>query len=203
MNRFERHRKKYNRFSIAMPIMTIIAVGILISLSSFYEKSWSFDWSDIRVQVKDSVMAAKEDGFISSGVIGYAAQRPLQYDRRIWIMENANEAELQKLINYPDGTVKAIAYEGLLRNPEYKNKSALLINSFKEIEYPISYRSGCLGNNIYISKYLIENVLFLENSGPPIPKRIRNPFKLTKKDIKKILVEYKKNPNLSKNNVQI
>src|SRR5690606_31557953 len=121
MRKTERHNKKRNRFSIVLPILTIIGIGILFAFSSFYEKSWSFNWNGIRNQIKDSVQIA-ENGGISSGVVGYGARKPKQFDRRHWIMQNATESELIKLTEYPNGTVKTIAYEGLIRKENFLKK---------------------------------------------------------------------------------
>ncbi|QIE58687.1 hypothetical protein G5B37_03655 [Rasiella rasia] len=190
MRKTVRHIKKRNRFSIIFPILTIIAIGILFTFSSFYEKSWSYNWNGISEQIRDSIKVA-EYGGISSGVVGVSGRKPKQFDRRIWIMKNATEKELLNLTEYPSGTIKAIAYEGLLRRKDYKDKTSLVLKSLKDTEYPIEYQSGCLSSKMYVGEYLINQVLFLDNQGPPLPESFVN-YRKEKYDVDKIMKEYLK-----------
>jgi len=194
MTKTERHIKKRNRFSIIFPILTIIGIGIFAVLTSFYEKTWSYNWNGISEQIRDSVKVA-ENGGISSGWIGIAPHKPKQYDRRLWIMNNATESELIKLTDYPNETVKTIAYEGLLRKPEFKNKVDLMLKAIKDTEYSIFYRTGCEGMNMNISEYLVDLVLLIDDKGL-LGKT--NRYNLPQNDIDKILNEYKKVPSLWK-----
>tara|TARA_R110002012_G_scaffold321209_1_gene548156 strand:- start:1237 stop:1830 length:594 start_codon:yes stop_codon:yes gene_type:complete len=197
MRKTERHIRKRNRFPIIFPIVTIIGIGIVVVLSSFYEKSWIYDWNGIRQQIKDSVKVA-EYGGISSGVVGIAAKRPKQFDRRVWIMKNATESELLKLTEYPNGTIKSIAYEGLIRKPEFKNKTDLILKAISDTEYPIEFQSGCVGTNMNISEYLVDFVLYIDDKSPPSPIGFENTFGLSESERNKILAEYRKIPSLWK-----
>ena len=197
MRKTERHNKKRNRFSIVFPILTIIGIGILFSFSSFYEKSWSYNWGGISEQIRDSVKVAQYGG-ISNGGVGISNRKPKQYDRRHWIMRNATESELLKLTDYPNGTIKTIAYEGLLRRKEFKDKTQLVLKSLKDNEYPMEYQMGCVGTGMYISEYLIDFVLYLDNGGPPLPDGLRNRFRLAENDVDKIMSEYRKAPKKRK-----
>jgi hypothetical protein len=197
MKKTKRHSKTRSYFSFVFPILTIIGIGCLFAFSSFYEKSWSFNWNGISEQVRDSIKVA-EYGGISSGVIGVSARRPKQFDRRIWIMKNATEKELLKLTEYPNSTIKTIAYEGLLRRKDYKDKTNLVLKSLNETEYPIDFQMGCVGSRMYISEYLIDFVLYLDNQGPPLPDGLYNRFRLAENDVEKIMTEYKKTPSLWK-----
>ena len=197
MRKTERHIRKRNRFPIIFPIVTIIGIGIVVVLSSFYEKSWIYDWNGIRQQIKDSVKVA-EYGGISSGVVGIAAKRPKQFDRRVWIMKNATESELLKLTEYPNGTIKSIAYEGLIRKPEFKNKTDLILKAISDTEYPIEIQSGCVGTNMNISEYLVDFVLYIDDKSPPSPIGFENTFGLSESERNKILAEYRKIPSLWK-----
>ena len=178
-----------NYFSIVLPILTIIGIGVLFVLSSFYEKSWTYNWNGISEQIRDSIKVAEYRG-ISSGVVGIDARKPNQFDRRHWIMKNATVSELLKLTEYPNGTIKTIAYEG------FEKKTELVMKSLKDIEYPIEYQSGCVGRPMYISEYLIDFVLYLDNDGPPLPDGLYNRFGLAENDVKKIMDEYRKQPSL-------
>jgi hypothetical protein len=197
MRKTERHNKKRNRFSIFFPILTIIGIGILFTFSSFYEKSWSYNWSGISEEVRNSVKVAEYDG-ISNGGVGISNRKPKQYDRRHWIMQNATESELLKLTDYPNGTIKTIAYEGLIRKSDFNNKTGLVLKSIKDTEYPIEYQMGCVGAQMYISEYLIDFVLNINNESPLLPDGLKNRYGFSENDIEKIMTEYQTQPSLWK-----
>ena len=148
-----RNNNKRNRFSIMFPILTIIGIGIVVVLSSGYEKSWSFNWNGIRKEIKDSIQVAELRG-ITSGVGGMGVSTKNEVDRRRWIMKNATESELLKLIEYPNGTVKVIAYEGLLRKKEFADRTELTLRAIKDTNYLVDYQSGCIGWSREIGEYL-------------------------------------------------
>lgn len=196
MNKRKRHIEKRNRFSMVFPILTIIGIGIVIVLSSFYEKSWTYNWNGIRQQIKDSVKVA-EYGGISTGIVGYDACKPAQFDRRHWIMQNASESELLKLTAYPNGTIKTIAYEGLIKKLEFENKTNLILDAIADTEYHIYLRSGCTGTPMHIGEYLVDFVLQIDDRSPPFAGEKPN-YGLTKNDEEIILTEYRKAPSLWK-----
>jgi len=189
-----KNNKRHYRIPIFLPMITIIGIGIITILSSFYEKSWSYNWNEISVQIMDSVKVAAHGG-ISSGVVGIASKKPKQFDRRHWIMQNATESELLKLTSYPNATIKAIAYEGLLRKINYTNKTDLVLKSIDDTEYPMTYQTGCSGLQMPISEYLIEFVLYIDDRSPPAPDGLKYRFGFSEEDIKKIMVEYRKTPS--------
>lgn len=195
MRKTERHNKKRNRFSIVFPILSIIGIGIIAVLSSGYEKSWSYNWNGISDQVRDSIKIA-EYGGISSGWVGIAPKKPKQYDRRFWIMKNASESELLKLTEYPNGTIKTIAYEGLIRKKDFDKKSELILKALDDNEFTIEYASGCTGMPMRISEYLVDYVLFINDKSPPLLDGLYNKYNLSKTEIEKIMVEYRKKPKL-------
>ena len=197
MRRSERHNKRRNRFSIVFPILTIIGIATLTAFSSFYEKSWSFNWNGINEQVRDSVKVAEFYG-ISNGGVGIANRKPKQYHRRHWIMNNATESDLLKLTEYPNGTIKTIAYEGLIRKPKSKNKTDYILKAIADNEYPIYFQAGCSGIEMTIGEYLIEFVLLIDDDSPPLPSGFRNPYDFSDVDIEKIMAEYRKQPGLWK-----
>jgi len=186
--------KRHHRIPIFLPIITIIGIGIITVLSSFYEKSWSYNWNEISVQIRDSVKLAEHRG-ISSGVVGYAGVKPKQFDRRYWIMQNATKSELLKLTNYPNATIKTIAYEGLLRKTNYTDKTKLVLKSIDDSEYPMIYQTGCTGIQMSIAEYLVEFVLYIDDKSPPAPDGIRNRFGFSEADINAIMAEYRKKPS--------
>jgi len=181
------------RSTIIFPLISIIGVGLLIIVALSYDRSWTFNWNGIRSQIKDSIEIAINDD-ISIGVIGYDARIPAQYYRRHWIMKNATENELENLTKYPNGTIRTIAYEGLLRRPNFENKSELIIRAISDTQYPIYFESGCTGNEMTIGKYLIDHILQIGQNGPPNPNR--NTYGLSEKELEGILMEFNQAPTL-------
>ncbi len=193
MQRNRNNIKKFSRFAIVFPVLTIIGIGIFFVLSSFYEKSWSYNWNGIRNQIRDSVKVAEYNGF-TSGWVGIVPSKDKNYSNQLWIMSNATESELLRLLEYPNGTVKTIAYEGLIRKPNFNNKADLVLRAISDKQYPIYYRTGCNGMEMSIGEYLVEFLLFINYDGPPIPPEYKNKFGFSEENINTILVEYRKEP---------
>ena len=193
MKQTKQRRKKHHRLSVFFPLFTIISIGFLFVFSSFYEKSWSYNWNGVSQSIKDSVQIAQYQG-ISSGVVGLAPRKPKQFDRRRWIMKHATIDELLKLTEYPNGTIKTIAYEGLIRNPYFNDKANLLLKAVDDIQYKVYFRSGCTETNMFISEYLIEFVLFIDNESPPPLPEFQTDFGLQEDEIDHILEAYRKLP---------
>ena len=117
-----------------------------------------------------------------------------EVDRRRWIMRNATESELLKLTKYPNGTVKAIAYEGLLRKKEFTNRTELTLRAIRDTTYLVDYQSGCIGWNREIGEYLVQDVLMIDNQTQPFAPEMWTEYRLTEIDKQKILSEFKKRP---------
>ena len=193
MKRARRNNQKRNRYSILFPILTIVGIGIITAFVSNYEPNWSYNWNGIRTEIKDSIQVAELRG-ITSGVGGMGVSTKNEVDRRRWIMRNATESELLNLTEYPNGTVKAIAYEGLLRKREFANRTELTLRAIKDTTYLVDYQSGCIGWNKEIGEYLVQDVLMIDDQIPPFPPEMQTEFGLTEIDKEKILSEYKKRP---------
>ncbi|MBE9577252.1 hypothetical protein [Flavobacterium proteolyticum] len=186
-----KYKNRKYRFSIAIPILTIIGIGIVTVFSAYYEKKWSFNWSEIRGKIKDSIKIAEIHG-ISNGVGGNGMSTEKEVNRRRWIMENATDKELLNLIEYPNGTIKAIAYEGLLRRNEFKWKTELTLKAINDTIYRVDYQSGCLSSNRLIGEYLIEDVLMIDERMPVSRNLIKIDFEFNEDDKKKILSSYRR-----------
>lgn len=104
------------------------------------------------------------------------------------------EWELLKLTEYPNGTVKAIAYERLLRKKEFSNKTELTLRAIQDTTHLIDYQSGCIGWNREIGEYLVKDVLMIDSQTSSFPLKMQTKFGLTKINKEKILLEYKKRP---------
>ena len=193
MKRNSVNTQKRNQYSILFPILTILSIGAIIVFANNYEPNWSYNWSGIRVKIKDSILKSELRG-ITSGVGGMGVSTKGEVDRRKWIMKHATKSELQKLIEYPNGTVKAIAYEGLLRKKDFVYKTELVLKAIQDTTYLLDFQSGCTGWNREIGRYLVQDVLMMDDQIPKSPPSMRTDFGLSKIDKEKILSEYKKLP---------
>jgi len=162
-------------------------------LSSFYEKSWTYNWSGIRGNIKDSIKVIEYRG-MTSGIGGNGRLEIDEVLKRRWIMNKATESELLQLLEYPNGTVKAIAYEGLIRKRNFKPKAELILHGIKDTDYQVPYQSGCLGWNMELSEYLIWHVLLIDDQAPPYPPELTDDFGISEIDKEKILTEFRKRP---------
>ncbi len=181
---------KNSRYTLALPIVSIICIAIMTSMSSGYQESWTFNWKGIRGPIKDSLKVAEAYG-ITSGVVGITGTSTIyEVNKRIWIMKNATETELLQLTRYPGGTIKAIAYEGLLRKKDYPNKTALVLQALQDNKHLVFYQSGCLVWDYKIGEYLVKQVLELD--GPySSPSRTTKHFGISKTEQQKVLSAYK------------
>lgn len=177
--------------SSSIPLITVIVIGTLIIFTSFYEKNWSYSWNGIRKNIKDSILKVEFRG-ITSGTGGEGKSTMNEVKRRFWVMKNASESELLKLTKYPNGNVKAVAYEGLLRNKLFSDKTSLTLEAIKDTIYEVDYQSGCLGMYMSIGEYLIQNVLNIDDRMPPLTPNMMSDFGISKLDKEKILIEFKK-----------
>lgn len=190
----KRRKNKLHKFSILLPLFTVIGIGVTIIIFTNYEKSWSFNWNGIRKNIKDSIAIAEIQG-ITSGVVGYSGTSTRdEIMRRKWIMSNATEEELLKLIEYPSGTVKAIAYEGLIKKEHYDEKAELISKSISDNEFSVYYQSGCIGSKLSVSEYLMRFVINIDNSYTT-SQRTNNNYGLTELEKNKILIEYHNSQN--------
>ena len=184
-----RNNNKKNRYTIIVPVLTIIGIAIIIIISTNYEENWTYNWDEIRTEIKDSIKISEIRG-ITSGVGGMGSSTIDEVNRRRWIMKNATESELLQLIKYPNGTIKAIAYEGLIRKKEFKNKTELTLNAIKDTTYLVDYQFGCTGKQMRIGEYLVINVLNFDGLYPPSPEML-NDYGISQSNKEKILTEYR------------
>ena len=162
-------------------------------MSSFYEKSWTYNWNGIRGNIKDSIKVVEFRG-ITSGTGGNGRSTIDEVLRRRWIMNKATESELLQLLEYPNGTVKAIAYEGLIRKRNFKQKTKLILHGIQDTDYPVPYQSGCEGWNMELSEYLIRHVLMIDDQTAPYPPKLIDDFGISEIDKEKILAEFRNRP---------
>ena len=155
--------------SIVLPISTLGGVVLIFFLSFGCESVNFFNWQGIRPEIRDTVKLIEQYGSVTSKAVGPAGKTPRQWYRRKWLMKNATESELRKLIDYPSGVVKATAYEGLIRKPD-SDKYQLLNEALSDTTTFFYYEFGCGGSLMMIGEYLVENVVPISDRLPPLPR---------------------------------
>jgi len=184
-----RNNNKRNRFTILLPILTIVGIGIVIVLSSFYEKSWFHNWNGVSESLKDSVLIARDIAY--TGGTGPNGRSMEKYAKaRLWIINNATDSELLNLTKYPNGTVKAIGYEGLIRSNSFDKKTNLIINSINDNEFKVYYSMGCEGIGLEMSEYLIQWFLKIDNDMRPFRPELIVDYGLSEPEKEKILTAF-------------
>lgn len=152
---------------IGKPFLSVFFLFFLLlhfSFSSSYDKSWNFDWSGIRPQVKDSVLKIKRYGRLvtAAGEDGDFSQIKIQS----WFYRNAKTTELVKLTNFPDPNIKALSYNTLLRK-ENRKKFFFLKKALKDTLSFVNLEGGCLTYDMHLGEYLLKHQL---NFGLRRPK---------------------------------
>lgn len=169
-------------------LLSVLSMALCIVLSSFYQPTWSFNWQEIRPEIRDSVLVAQNHS-ISSGIVGFHGYTPKQFNRRHWIMKEAHIKELELLLYYPNGTIQAIAYEGLLRKRNYSDKYALMQKALAAREYEVLYQMGCEAETISICGYLLFYVFEL-NRWDNRSFKAQHSFGLKPKEIRELSTTY-------------
>ncbi|MBO3697106.1 hypothetical protein [Roseivirga sp. E12] len=181
---------KRNHLSIIFPIITVVGIGITLVLSSAYDENWFYNWDGIRKEIKDSIKAV-EYNWVTERAFSSEETKTVQIHQQFWIMNNASEKELLKLTEYPNGTVKTIAYEGLIRRKGFETKADLLIKAINDNDHSVYLQVGCEAIPMSIGRYLVEFILQIDDRSPPFAGERPN-FGLTRADEKRVLAEYKK-----------
>jgi len=180
-SRRNKNPKILNR-TIVLPIGTLAIIRLVFFFSSAYEPNWTFNWEEIRPEIRDTVKLIEDYGSVTSGVVGIDAKTPKQWYRRRWLMKNASTEELKKLKSYPNGAVKTTAYEGLIRMSN-SDKYELMIQALNDTTTFFNYQSGCVGFPKMIGEYLAENVIPISDRVPPLPPERMVKYNLTEEKI--------------------
>lgn len=138
---------------IIFPIVTLVVVSVALTISSFYEPTWLFNWKDIRQEIKDTIKSVDQYGQIPGYREGYAGETPKQWHQWQWLLNNTTEEELWLLMEYPSGTIKALAYEGLLRNSN-TNQFDLISKALADTNTFVWIGRGCVSDPFLIGEYL-------------------------------------------------
>ncbi len=190
MKRKSRHtQQKVHRTSLPMSAVALMMICIFIYLTNSYKPKWVYNWSRIRSQIKDTIQLIEDYGSVTSGIVGVGGTTPLQWYRRRWLMKNATEMELLRLTGYPDGVIKATAYEALIRRGS-GNRLDLLFMAITDTTTFFNFQSGCISETVMIGEYLIEYALHLHHGQPPSVAESRKSG-LAKAELKQIDELYK------------
>lgn len=177
--------------AIVFPLGTLAVVGLIfIFLSSAYQPSLTFNWKEIRPEIRDTIKLIENYGSVTSDAVGIAGITPQQWFRRRWVINNATEDELKILLEYPNGAVKATAYEGLMIKPN-ADKFKLLNQALNDTTAIFTYQAGCIGQPMMIGEYLIESVIPISDKVPPLPSDKTEKFNFTEQQISYLRKLYK------------
>ena len=149
--------------SYIFPIVTLVMVLSLLYFSEINYNKLNFSWKNIRSEIKDSVISLDKYGTLTNGVIGIAGLTPQQWHRQNWIIDNSTESELLSLTDYPSGTVKGLAYKGLIIK-NHANQYELLKKSLNDTLTFVHYTSGCIGSGFMLSEYILEYEFVLDTT---------------------------------------
>ena len=173
MKRTRNYIRSNTFISLLFPILTLICVGFISILSSFYDPAWIYNWENIRPDIIDSVKS------IRYTYIDNKKNTPR------WIIQNATISELIKLSDYPNGNVKAIAYEGLVRKHDFLPKTDIILRAINDTTYSMYY----LDLEMEIGTYIVDYVLGINENIPPPPPQ-QYDFEISEEDKRIILKEY-------------
>ena len=153
---FQKKKKRTHRGKTNfLPILTLFLVALLYFISTSYSEKWNFKWTGIRKNIKDSILALDKYGGLTGPAVGYSGRTPNQWYRQKWLLENATENELYELTDYPSGTVKGLAYSGLILKSS-ANKYDLYQKSLNDTLAFVYHTSGCIEAGFMLSEYTID-----------------------------------------------
>ena len=116
-----------------------------------------FNWSGIRPQIKDTVIALSDYGCITNYRVGLFGDISYQWYRANWFKENASAEELKQLLYYNDGVIRGYAFDGLVLK-----KDTMIFEYMKDsfndsiIVYTLY---GCVGTGVQLWEYYLSTNL--------------------------------------------
>ena len=195
---FFKRKYKRNRASVKIAGSKFLSIFLLIFIlmtygfSNSYDKSWNFDWSGIRPQVKDSILKVKKYGrLITSNGEGNAYMSQIKTQR--WLFKNIKTSELIYLTDFPDPNIKALSYNVLLRKKN-NNKFSLLKKALKDTLSFVNLAGGCLIYDMHLGEYLLKHQLNFGLKRPRGMRQIEDELTFDQiKEIQKLYDYIKKN----------
>lgn len=135
-----------------------------------------FDFSKIRKNILDSIFVIERLDEIPSLVYGYSGKASKQWSTRKWLLNKASIQEFIALIDYPNTTVKAIAFEGLFVQG-YEDLYPVLIKILDNYDEIVYCQAGCTGFRMKLGKYCFWNIMgYHLPDAPPIKGATLNAF---------------------------
>lgn len=138
-------------------IFTLVMTCSLYYLAEAYDPKWHYDWTGIRLEMRDSIEFIERHG-IGSTCAGMGCRTSKSYYTRHWLFENLLDEELIHLKSYPSGSVKTLAYEGLLRRGHIDHFN-LLREVIVDNEFVVGVPAGCRYAHFLLSDYLFEHYI--------------------------------------------
>ena len=148
-----------NRFNLIklLPLSSVLLLLFLFGFSNSYDKPWTFDWSGIKLEVKDSILKVKRFGRIVT-----SASEDESYSKQLytqsWLYKNTKTSELVYLLNFPDSNIKALSYDILLKKKKV-DKYSLIKKSLEDTLSFVKLAGGCLRYDMHLVEYLLKHQL--------------------------------------------
>jgi len=157
------HRIRHKFSGNIAGMLMLVGIAILMVGSGFYGPHWSFDYSTLSYEVRDTIL--KIERFAEKDAIPPASPEVIdaQRNRQKWVQANATRTELQALLEYPHAGIKLIAYKALLDCHEMDHYALLqraLSRDAAEILFMPSPASAQTVDSQYttIGSYLVDYV---------------------------------------------
>lgn len=181
-------KKQSNRNVLLFVISMIIIIGVT-AFFLFQVNEKELLWNGVRSEIKEKVEVAQHD-LTSLDFLLAKDSVSAHRKRSEEIMSKATVSELLKLTKHSSGTIRAIAYEGLIRRSEFEDKEKLILEAISDSVYFVGLDTGCESTDVTLGAYLIDYVLQLNNERPPFPIE-KQDFGLTESQEKRILTVFR------------
>lgn len=155
---------------ITYTFIFLVVVLLLIIIPGFYKDNNAltdrahFDWKGVRPEIRDSILKLDQYGSLMRDENENDPEVSQQCHRQQWILENASESELHILTGFPSGTVKGLAYEGLLSDTNGAQYE-LLVEVLNDTLSFIRCEAVCNGKMIMLSDYVINQISDIKYPG--------------------------------------
>jgi hypothetical protein len=187
-------RRIENKSKIGLPFLSVVGIPMLILVLPFFDdsniSSMGFPfatldedlWAEVHWLENYGTMQWRNDSLrvISS-----------KYKGKV---RNASTNDLHKLLNYNDGYVKSLAFEGLCkRSDEQVFESLMLI--LDDTVNSVEIHAGCIGYPVSVAGYCTIDMLSIQvPDAPPTPSPKYDVNKLfTKNELALIVEKYEQN----------
>lgn len=186
---------------LALPafVLSILAISSLWLTAGFYEPSWSFNWSGIRPEIRDTVNSLTVFPMIYRGLgSGHRSNHRFiaTLQREKWLMTHASIDELSRLLHFPNGKIKTLACRELIARDlgnDYEWLRQLMTDTTYYVDIQGQYNSWAH----YVGIYLLEDVysLRLGNWAIPPPAPTPEPIRLATYELDSIRLAYRQLKN--------